>query len=493
MLKIKVINSQTSESHERILRPDMGKLEECIVGRNSNCALVLDSKEVSRVHGGIFWEDGQYCFTDLGSVGGSKVNNQEINVNELYPLKVGDVIRICKFVLLIEQIELTDDRTVANSHYPPTITLKPSPWSQDEAKTLTVYCQRLIDETEDARTFVLAADPPVLFDYYPGQFVTLDLLINDQRVKRSYSISSTPSRPHTLEITVKRVPATEGYAPGLVSNWLHDHLKVGDEVTLKGPLGEFTCCPDPAKKLLFISAGSGITPMMSMSRFLCDTAADVDIVFFHSARTPRDIIYRRELEMMAVRYSNFKPAITVTRPPEVGAVWLGYTGRLDEAMLRSLAPDFLERTVYVCGPSAFMEGTKSVLAGLGFPMDSYYEESFGGPPKVKPTKIISPLPSSPQNGAAKAASNGASAIAFVKSGKEVPWDGQHFILDIAEELDVDIDIGCRKGTCGSCKQKMLAGEVSYEGTPIGLKNKYKEQGFILTCIAKPVGRVEIDV
>ena len=250
---------------------------------------------------------------------------------------------------------------------------------------LKVRCVGAIDETHDVKTFRFAADPPVLFTYQPGQFIIVTLEINGRLLKRPYSISSTPSRPHTLEITVKRVPSptdSPEATPGLVSNWLHDNMKVGSELMVSGPGGQFSCLANPSKKVLMISADSGITPMISMLRWVFDTGADCDIVCFYSARSPRDIIFRQELEWMAARLPKLRLAISVTKL-EPGQVWCGFTGRLTEPILQAIAPDFLQRRVYVCGPNAFMAGIKNMLNNLSFPMQNYYEESFGEARNIK--------------------------------------------------------------------------------------------------------------
>ena len=440
--------------------------------------------------------------------------------------------------------------TLPTSEYMPVALVPPDQISRWMKGDLTVHCVGVIDETHDVKTFRFAAATPMLFTYKPGQFVTLNLEINGKPVKRSYSISSTPSRPHTLEITVKRVPPppdAPDVALGVVSNWLHDNIRVGSEIKLSGPLGKFTCFDNPDQKLLLISAGSGITPMMSMSRWMFDTAADCDIVFFHCARSPRDIIFRQELELMSSRQPKFRLAIATTRS-EPGQAWWGFTGRLTEHMLHAIAPEFRQRTVYVCGPNAFMQGVKTMLEGLGFPMQNYYEESFGGPKKEKKQGLspapgkraggeegeATPVPPSapypqrgprvPQRGPRQFAQRGepphanggrvppalfsppappapeiapppastSSWVVFAKSGKEVACDGQDSILDLAELEEVEIDSNCRSGVCGTCNRRKLEGEVKYEGNPDALDDSEQEEGYILTCIARPVGRVVID-
>jgi len=513
MLKAKVINYQTSEVQEKILTPETEMRGECLIGRHPSCNLILNSPEVSRVHGRIFFQEGNYHFSDLGSTDGSRVNNEDVLVNQQRLLRRDDIIRVGEFVILIEAVDLKDVATV------PLLQDKPAAqgnsaqirqWQQGE---ITVRCVQVIEQTSDAKTFRFMAEPKVLFDYQPGQFVTLDLEINGKKVKRSYSISSTPSRPHTLEITVKRVPSPADepeVPPGLVSNWLHDNLKVGSQVKVSGPMGKFTCVEQIDKKLLLISAGSGITPMMSMSQWICDTATNTDVVFFHSARSPRDIIFRQELELMAAEYPNFRLAVTTTRQ-EPGQAWLGYRGRLNEAMLQMIAADFRDRIVYVCGPNPFMEAVKTLLKSLDFPMQNYYAESFGGKKPSKAKTATSPLrlvhDAEKDLAPAEVVSNEHQAtlqevaplpvtttqpkVVFAKSGKEVDCDGEDVILDIAEQEGVDMPSGCRMGACGACKQKLLEGEVKYEGEPDALKESEREEGLILTCLAHPVGRVVI--
>ena len=512
-IKIKAVNGETGEFQEKLLTLEKVGQRECLIGRHSSCDLVLDSAEVSRIHGRIWCENGQCFFSDLGSTDGSQIDNQEVGINQVVPLNPNNLLRIGGFVLM-----LSDDHTFQLQPRAGQSSVTPNQSLQGRSGELTVRCIQVIDETHDVKTFRFVAEPTVLFSYKPGQFVTLDLEIEGKRVMRSYSISSTPSRPHILEITVKRVPPPTDVAdapPGLVSNWLHDYLTVGSQVKLKGPMGQFTCADNQAQKLLFISAGSGITPMMSMSRWLCDRGADVDVVFIHSARSPRDVIFRQELESMAARYANFKLAVTTTRS-EPGQAWVRYTGRLNEVMLQAIAPDLRERTVYVCGPNPFMEVVKTILETLGLPMENYHEESFGSPkrklsvkkkgedgmtalgcgggdssPKSAPTQERHPETAQAESENITSVKTTqeqerSSVVVFAKVGKEIACDKEDTILDLAEQKGIELPSGCRMGLCGSCKLALLEGEVNYDDDPDC------EPGHLLTCIAKPIGRVVIE-
>ena len=536
MLKIKLVDPNTPDQLKDLdLKPETKPNQECLIGRFVNCDLVLDSAEVSRMHGKVSMKNGNYYFAELGSRGGSRINGEKVQINQ-------------DFVLMISQIGSQEDKTVVEKkgeqlslsqpnsqavplpspasakEYMPLAILEPAQLQRWIKGELTVNCIGVIDETDDVKTFRFVADPPMLFTYKPGQFVTLKLGINGKQVSRSYTISSSPSRPHTLEITIKRIPPPSGSQSaepeGLVSQWLHDHITVGSKIKLSGPVGKFTCFANPFPKILLLSAGIGITPMMSISRWLCDTGSDCDIIFFHSVRTPRDFIFRQELELMSARHPNFHLAVSTTRR-EPGQTWFGLTGRLDAAMLQVVAPDFRERSVYVCGPHSFMENVKAMLQALGYPMQNYYEESFGPVRKTsksaiskqKQTVVSSSshivtrdseynskqnfihLPretvsDSSVSDAPRFSSQ--SSVVFSRSGIEITSDGEEPILNLAEQQGLKIRSSCRSGVCGSCKKLKLHGQVQLEGEPEGLEETERQEGYILTCISYPIGRVVID-
>ena len=532
------------ETKTLVLHPEEQLNQECLLGRDERCSIVLDDTLTSRTHGKIAFRNGNYYYSDLGSRNGSKINNEDTQLNQEYPLKPSDTISVGNQLLWVKSIRgvqaKTSPQTQIPEQYMPLATLDTDSLETWRKGVKEVKCVQIINETSDVKTFTFMAEPPVRFNYKPGQFLTLNLNIDGKSVKRSYSISSTPSRPHNIEVTVKRVPAppdVPGAPPGLVSNWLHDNMRVGNKIEINAPVGKFTNFANPSIKLFLISAGSGVTPLMSMSRWICDTVSNVDIVFLNSVRSPEDIIFRQELEMMTARYPNFKLAITVTRPVP-GQPWYGYTGRINETILPAIAPDYRDRTVYVCGPNPFMEATKELLAKIDFPMENYYEESFGSAKKTKKAKAMSsvaqtgdqtsfvppltvppsknivstppvlclpdvpstiivnsvspsqaptPAVASPSfNPSPEQACPSSRMIVLSKSGQEIACDGEESILDVAEGGGADLPFGCRMGACGACKVKKLEGEVVYDD------DVDCEEGHILTCVARPVNRVVIE-
>ncbi|HXZ14895.1 MAG TPA: FAD-binding oxidoreductase, partial [Roseiarcus sp.] len=243
----------------------------------------------------------------------------------------------------------------------------PPVWDPDADDALIVRWIR--QETADVKTFVLAPAAPTRFAYEPGQFMTFEFEIDGALISRCYTLSSSPTRPDAISITVKRVPG------GPVSNYLHDRVKPGAALRAVGPMGDFTCARRPGQKYLFLSGGSGATPVMSMARSHFDLATGADIVFLHSARTPADIIFRRELEHMAARETAFRIA-AMCEADAPFEPWHGLRGRLSRAHLEAVAPDFMQREIYVCGPRPYMAGVRDLLREAGYDMGRHHEESF---------------------------------------------------------------------------------------------------------------------
>ncbi len=378
--------------------------QECLLGRDDHCCVVLNDMKISRLHGKITFSNGTYYYTDLGSRNGSQINNKRVKANQNYALKSSDTIALGNHLIWIKALSKRSASQGADQQESPSayhylssqqdLPLATAPEiSRPKEEKLKVNCVQVINETHNVKTFRFVVDSPGLFNYKPGQFVTLQLNIRGKLVKRCYTISSTPSRPYTLDITIKLVhflaednssvslikkfpKSSELPNPiaGLVNNLLYKKLGVGSKITISQPMGKFPDFANLSQKLLLISAGIGISTLMSITRWLCDTVSNVDIIFVHSARTPKDIIFLKELELMALRYPNFKLVITVTRP-EAGSSWYGYTGRLNGAILPAIAPDYQERNVYVCGSDSFRKTMKSLMQGLSLPMENYYEET----------------------------------------------------------------------------------------------------------------------
>lgn len=346
------------------------------------------------------------------------------------------------------------------------------PWSDREHR---LECVAVTPEAPDVMTFTFKPDRAGLwFRYMPGQFITLELPVNaDDPVMRTYTLSSSPSRPYTVSVTVKAQSNSIG------TRWMFDNLRPGMRLKAIGPLGDFSYAKHSGQKYLFISAGSGITPMVSMTRDLSDRQPDSDIAFINCSRSPDDIIFRWELEARAREMTNFSLGFIVERLNR-GQLWSGLKGYIDKAKIALLAPDFLERTVFCCGPEPFMATVRESLAGAGFDMKNYHEEAFQ--PVAPPPPI-----------AVADHSDGAVAtkIVFAMSGKEGKCEPGHTVLQAARATGVRIGAACESGLCGTCKVMKLSGEVEMNHNG-GILDDEIEEGYILACCSRPLGDLEIE-
>lgn len=399
-----------------------------------------------------------------------------------------------------------------------------APWSGG-----VLSCVEVILETADVKTYTFRAEPPAVFSYKPGQAMVLTIPIEGKPVRRSYSISSSPSRPYTIDITVKRI------AGGVVSNWLFDKMHLGMMIEAKAPFGRLTHLDYPTAKLLLVSGGSGVTPMMSMLRSIYDSRTFQDVVFINNVRSPLDIIFEHELHFMSSRLGDALTLGIVPSRIALGRPWNGPVGRFDGRLLQVLAPDFRDREAFVCGPTEYMAHVRTVMDDLGFPMDRFHQESFGTSrilPDVGASTEIEgrvPLRSGPSEGsdvpmesldAAKSLQivtadprpfislasepqtlaprsmprNGRDRdkvldesrkldVTFAISGKTVICSYGELLLDVAERNGVALDSSCRTGACGTCKVKTLDGMTSMDDCS-GLAEEDFQDGFVLSCMAR---------
>jgi ferredoxin-NADP reductase len=353
-------------------------------------------------------------------------------------------------------------------------------WGVTDSSTLV--CRQIQDITADVKTFLFEPAQPALFQHEPGQFVTLQLQIDGRSVSRCYTISTPPTRPHLLGITVKRQPG------GLVSNWLHDTMTPGKRIPADGPFGVFTIGRHRSAKYLFLSGGSGITPVMSMTRTLYDLGSDADVLFVHSARTPSDIIFRRELEMMASTVPTVR-VVPVCERDAPREPWSGLRGFLNVEMLRLLAPDLAERVVFCCGPAPYMAAVRRFLGEAGFGMQNYHEESFSFEDLTMKEFSARGQTDEAEPGAAPATKT--YSVEFVRSGRTFTCAEDEYVLDAAYEAGLAPPSSCGQGMCGTCKTTMISGNVDMQHNG-GIRPREIARNKVLICCSKPLSDLTID-
>ena len=343
-------------------------------------------------------------------------------------------------------------------------------------------------ETPNIKTFRLRSPGggPLPFVFLPGQFINVALNVGGARMNRSYSISSSPHERNYVDLSIKREDR------GAFSRHVVDLWKVGELVEANGPVGRLTFTGTEADSVVLISAGIGVTPMMSVARYLSEQAWPGEIFFIFTCRSPADFIFEKALAALASRNPKLHLTITQTKP---GPDWKGPRGHLTKELLARSVPDIASRRVHLCGPLPMMEATKSLLSELGVASDHVKSEAFGA---VKPPLGVpgaSAEPNAPATGplVAFSKSNKSAKIGTDQTGEQAAIDtgpGQT-ILELSEALGIGIENSCRVGTCGVCKVKMTSGEVD-QAIQDALDDDDNANGMILACQAKPKTPVTVE-
>ncbi len=332
----------------------------------------------------------------------------------------------------------------------------------------TLKVKEIIWETGQAATLRLKQPLFSKIKYLPGQFLTFILEINGQKVRRSYSMSSTPELDADLAVTIKRVPG------GLVSNYLLDKLKPGDSVEVTKPAGNFVIETDKNKSrhVILIGAGSGITPLMSILRAVLFFEPQSRVSLLYGNRHEGAIIFRRQLDELQAKFADRLTVIhTLTEPDKF---WGGYRGRIDRFMtvnVISKLPKLPETLFYLCGPSGMMEEAKEGIKKMGYPLSVVRQESF----TVAEGQTISQA-TGDKDYQVKIRLRGKEYTVEVKAGQTV--------LNAALDAGLDMPYSCQSGLCTACMGKKIAGELVMEDSD-ALSASELAQGYVLTCISHP--------
>jgi len=350
----------------------------------------------------------------------------------------------------------------------------------DESFELTVV--DVVVETADAHSISFAAPAGAedRFAYRPGQFLTLAVPSDRTGVAaRCYSLSSSPVGGGPLTITVKRT--AEGYA----SNWICDHVRTGDTVRVLPPSGIFTPASLSADLLLF-AGGSGITPVISITRTALEQGTG-RIVLFYANRDETSVIFAAELSRLAAEH-----------PDRLLVVhWLeSVQGLPSQEQVRAFASAYASYDAFVCGPAPFMKLTVAALKDLGLPRERRHQEKFvslGGNPfgdlhdqEVAEHEIEDAERDADDTGADRP--QGPVRL-------EVELDGEHHafddwapgtkLLDHLESKGVKAPYSCREGECSACAIRLIEGEVKMLHNDV-LDDDDLADGIRLGCQAVPV-------
>jgi stearoyl-CoA 9-desaturase NADPH oxidoreductase len=322
-------------------------------------------------------------------------------------------------------------------------------WSARELRGRVLEVRR---ETEDSATLVIKPGWGFSFDYQPGQYVGIGVLVDGRWRWRSYSLTSSPVKgSRTITITVKAMPE------GFLSTHLVGGVAPGTIVRLAAPQGNFVM-PDPAPaSVLFITAGSGITPVMSMLRTLARRDQITDVVHLHSAPTESDVMFAAELADMGSAHEGYRLRLRSTRTE----------GRLDLSRLDEEVPDWRERQTWACGPEGMLNNAERVWSATGI-AERLHLERFA---------------------VSKAAVHGqGGTVEFARSGKTVTVDAATPLMDAGEGVGVRMPFGCRMGICQSCVVGLLDGHVRDLRTGA----EHEPGSRVQTCISAASGDCVLD-
>jgi ferredoxin-NADP reductase/DMSO/TMAO reductase YedYZ heme-binding membrane subunit len=339
---------------------------------------------------------------------------------------------------------------------------------------------RIVDETPDVRTFRLVSPEggPLPFEFEPGQYANIQLSIDGRRVHRSYTIASSPTQRDYCELTIKRLDG------GVASSYLHANLKPGDRLKIAAPAGRFVFHGTESDRVVLIGGGVGITPLMSIIRYLTDNAWSGRIWLLFVARSQRDIIFKEELESLGRQFPNLTVHIALTRLDNQSE-WTGQRTRPDGQWLRTCVPELAHIPVYLCGPDAMMRDVRSMLLDLGVPEHGIKTESFVSPGAGR-------IEEAPIRNESSYSDTPIESIAtFSKSGRTVGMRSEISLLEAAESIGVELPYECRAGVCGQCKVRVLSGSALMD-VEDAISGSEKADGWILACQARPLTDITID-
>ncbi len=335
--------------------------------------------------------------------------------------------------------------------------------------------------------YLIPHDGKPMPSFKPGQYLTFRIKAqnSNKSIIRCYSLSDSPHKvSQYYRVSIKKIPPPlnqPDLPPGMSSNFFHDQLSVGDIVDVRAPSGNFVMDSNESTPIVLIGGGVGITPVLSMLNTLCDDRSKREVWFFYGVRNKAEHIMAEHLRQIEAEHENVHLQVCYSQPDQDSD---GH-GR-DYHHGEMVSVDLFKRVLpsnnfefYICGPPPMMSALVTDLEQWGVPEKNVHFEAFG-PASVKKSTSV----------AEESKTQGSSyKVNFAKSGKVLDWkQGSGTLLELAESQGIEIDSGCRAGSCGTCMTAIKSGEVSYLDQP----SANLESGSCLPCIAVPKTPVTID-
>lgn len=319
----------------------------------------------------------------------------------------------------------------------------------------------IIQETHDIKSFRLKRSNGKDFEkFLPGQFLSFQIG-DDEKLARSYSLSSSSENTSTLQVSIKIIP-------GGVGSSFFNQLKIGDHVLAHPPFGHFSDEGNKDFPSIYIAGGIGITPILSMVKTAIDRAESREMFLYYGMKTTRDLAFHRELSDYALKYRNLHYFPILSEQDEN---WNGEHGFISLDFIQSKMKVEKHSHFYFCGPAIMTDKISAQLLENGFKPEQIHTEKFVSPSHNEAQLVARHT-----------------EIEF--EGEVFKYDGSKTILEFLEDSDVAMDSACRAGVCGACKCKLLDGEVDQE-TDAGLSSGEVKRGYILTCVSRPKTNIKL--
>jgi ring-1,2-phenylacetyl-CoA epoxidase subunit PaaE len=346
-----------------------------------------------------------------------------------------------------------------------------------------VRVTKVVRETKDATSFYFEELDGRELPFLAGQFMTVESYVGRERLRRAYSLAGPAVAGAPRLVTVKRI------ADGRVSNHLNDLIKEGQLLPVLGPSGHFTLEDaerdlaerglEPAKRLVLIAAGSGVTPIQSLLETALETRADLRLTLLYGNRSEADVIFRERLSELAAAHPDRLTIMHVLEKTE------GNTLDATQGLLtREVIDDVLrgvelgEAIVFVCGPAPVMDAAREVLLARGVNEARIREERFQNPER----RTAADLPTDAQ----------LVSVRTRRGERQITVDPGRTILEAGLAGGADLPFSCAMGGCGACRVRLVDGEISMD-EPNCLSAREKDEGYVLTCVGRPTRACVIEV
>ncbi|MBL4602284.1 MAG: iron-sulfur cluster-binding domain-containing protein [Emcibacteraceae bacterium] len=314
-------------------------------------------------------------------------------------------------------------------------------------------CVAIDDENADVRSYSFKDPAGGGFNHKAGQHISLLLPLEGGDEYRTFTIASSPTMPDEISLTIKT------NRPNGATAWMRDNVKIGTNLTAVGPTGQFNIADNPCEDLLLISAGSGITPMMSMLRWLYNRRDDIKITFVHYAKTSDEYLFSEELSNINDDYSALN-LYQISTHRDDGPI----SGLPTASQLKSII-EISDQTVFCCGPAGFMDVIKTVMLDSGLDEAQYHQESFG----------VDKVDNAPQE-----IDENAETVTVRFKDKIFEAAKGANLLNVLKQNKFVIPTGCKSGMCGTCQMKLESGSVKMNQLG-GLSDGQIGDGYILAC------------